>query len=641
MYHNTNNTIEIKSIAELLELNFFIPSFQRGYRWTSQQVTDLLDDIDSFVPEKVEDEMTWYCMQPLVVRKMDCEDKENELFLESERELVWYEVIDGQQRLTTIIIILNCLDNTRFSLKYATRPDSKTYLAEISQQTQADNIDFHFMLNAYAIIKSYTFIHLSSFLQKLKYSTKNIFYEIFEEDSYEVFKRLNSGKISLSNAELIKALLLKRDNFVTDSVKEVELIQIERAGEWDRIEQTLHDDDFWYFINPHANNSAYNATRIDFIFELMLCQNKNTSEADEYSYRIGLAEYEKTKMQNEYYAFFKFSQTIIHSKNQDACFLIWSDLQRIFRSIKSWYDNRELYHLIGYMINRKEERDSNIKLRFILDLLNQDRTKTTLLSFVKENCAKTILLKNGMIELDSLKYETNRPLIHNLLFLFNLATVQKQISEQSKYPFSLHSKVKDIDTWSLEHIHARNEKRADWSVDEIERIKIYLKATSNSDLAKLLTKPRLLDPNCYWAVMKAFEGYSISVNSMDTGEVTYTTDTEDDDDDWYDQSIMNLALLPGSKNSAFNNRFYPEKKKILSGYEGVNTNATVSFIPLCTRNVFFKHYSPDSFNPLIWDKEDGQNYLNQIVLAIAEFIDLESISEGKSKIFTTLRERSV
>ena len=38
----------LKSVNELLNNNFFIPSYQRGYRWTEQEVEDLLKDIDDF-----------------------------------------------------------------------------------------------------------------------------------------------------------------------------------------------------------------------------------------------------------------------------------------------------------------------------------------------------------------------------------------------------------------------------------------------------------------------------------------------------------------------------------------------------------------------------------------------------------------
>lgn len=65
----TENTIELKSVCNLLGLKFFIPSYQRGYRWNDQQVEDLLNDINDFRPESVNDsdEGTWYCLQPLVV----------------------------------------------------------------------------------------------------------------------------------------------------------------------------------------------------------------------------------------------------------------------------------------------------------------------------------------------------------------------------------------------------------------------------------------------------------------------------------------------------------------------------------------------------------------------------------------------
>ena len=48
------NTLELKSIAELRNMAFYIPAYQRGYRWTQRQVKDLLKDIFEF-SEKKED----------------------------------------------------------------------------------------------------------------------------------------------------------------------------------------------------------------------------------------------------------------------------------------------------------------------------------------------------------------------------------------------------------------------------------------------------------------------------------------------------------------------------------------------------------------------------------------------------------
>jgi len=88
-----NQKLELKSISEILGMNFFIPSYQRGYRWGEQQVQKLLDDVWNFSQFKTKDE--FYPLQPIVVFN----DKSN------------YEVIDGQQRITTIYIILKYLQN--------------------------------------------------------------------------------------------------------------------------------------------------------------------------------------------------------------------------------------------------------------------------------------------------------------------------------------------------------------------------------------------------------------------------------------------------------------------------------------------------------------------------------------------------
>ena len=87
------NNLCLKTVNNLCQCSFFVPAYQRGYRWTEQEVSDLLNDIDDFRPREIpnSDEKTWYCLQPLVVKKRLSDD---------------YELIDGQQRLTTVYLIL-------------------------------------------------------------------------------------------------------------------------------------------------------------------------------------------------------------------------------------------------------------------------------------------------------------------------------------------------------------------------------------------------------------------------------------------------------------------------------------------------------------------------------------------------------
>ena len=107
-----NNTIKLKSVRELMEVNYFIPSYQRGYRWTNSQVKDLLNDIYSFANKKVKSDKEFYCLQPIVLRKAKDENLKVIEHLISRKDWDTYEVIDGQQRSTTIkILLIYLLDN--------------------------------------------------------------------------------------------------------------------------------------------------------------------------------------------------------------------------------------------------------------------------------------------------------------------------------------------------------------------------------------------------------------------------------------------------------------------------------------------------------------------------------------------------
>ena len=129
-----HNEICLKGVNEILGMSFYIPDYQRGFRWGKQQVEDLLNDINEFKEEG----SNFYCLQPLVVRNRQDEKKilsqikeTNKLsdvkkLLEETKE---WEVIDGQQRLTTLFLILKALGNYNpYTLQYQTREKSKEFL---------------------------------------------------------------------------------------------------------------------------------------------------------------------------------------------------------------------------------------------------------------------------------------------------------------------------------------------------------------------------------------------------------------------------------------------------------------------------------------------------------------------------------
>lgn len=585
------NKKNIKSVSDLLGLRYFIPSYQRGYRWTEQQVEDLLNDIYEAEGK--------YCLQPLVVSKMNRKRKE-ECKLEDK---TWYEVIDGQQRLTTIFIICNLLSAEKKQIVYQTREETGKYLMTFT--TEQQNLDIYFMNQAKNQVDAWfkeTKTDPVDFLKKLKEECFVIWYESNKKESaYDVFKRLNSGKISLSNAELVKALLLNSNEKTNTAVR----IQEQMAGEWDRMEQILHDDEFWYFINPEPECERYSAARMDFILELILrCVKKDDSE--DYLYNV---DYELNR--NNYFIFSKFLKPINREISN------WELIKDYFRKIKMWYDNRELYHYIGYLMNLKNTGNKHECLKELISLSLKD--KNDFLAEIKTKCIETLF--NGKDELNLYDYEYGKhnDIIHNVLLLFNLATIQNQISEKSRYPFDKHFQAAKK-KWSLEHIHAQNEKKINWDEDSFKRIKEYLKDVSvkginelNKSLEKISCKE--IDDNTYNAIMGAFMGEDIIV-SDGTCTSNFTAD----------HHLTNLALLQGDKNAAFNNKVYIEKREKLAEYENVEEDSL--FVPICTRNVFFKHYSPSSINPFLWDQQSGDDYLTAITKVLASYLELE-VCEAK------------
>lgn len=218
--------------------------------------------------------------------------------------------------------------------------------------------------------------------------------------------------------------------------------------------------------------------------------------------------------------------------------------------------------------------------------------------------------------------------IHNILLLFNLATTQNQISETSRYPFKKHFEASK-NLWSLEHIHAQNERQKNWSEEEILQLKTDINniaRLSDSDqkqkliiFSKYINSENLKDEQVYRSMMAVFMGEPIVIEkNKEDAIISVYSDFEKDD------TLMNLALLQADKNASFNNKTFLEKRRILAKYE--NATSETQFIPICTRNVFFKHYSPDATNPLIWDREAGKNYVRAMMNVIGNFIGVTSFN---------------
>lgn len=96
---NKGHELAVNDIPHTL---FSIPHYQRGYRWTDKEVEALLNDLLAFA--KSDTREASYCLQPLVLQEI------------ADGQI---RVVDGQQRLTTLAIILQSLGvETHWDIKY-------------------------------------------------------------------------------------------------------------------------------------------------------------------------------------------------------------------------------------------------------------------------------------------------------------------------------------------------------------------------------------------------------------------------------------------------------------------------------------------------------------------------------------------
>jgi uncharacterized protein with ParB-like and HNH nuclease domain len=202
---------------------FYVPAYQRGYRWGEAEVRKLLDDIWESSDKP-------YYLQPVVVKPHGDE----------------WELVDGQQRLTTLFLIFQYMKSeglqssgAGYTMRYETRSDSARYLEELDPEFQDRNIDFFHIYEAYRCISEWFDAHehrrqfvANKFYGALFEHVRVIWYQAPDDlDASTLFTRLNVGRIPLTDAELVKALLLSRSRGRPGTTDRA----LETAAQWDAI----------------------------------------------------------------------------------------------------------------------------------------------------------------------------------------------------------------------------------------------------------------------------------------------------------------------------------------------------------------------------------------------------------------------
>lgn len=645
-----DNSIELKPVKDLLGMNFFIPEYQRGYRWKTRQVLDLLEDIQEFIDTRTNGS---YCLQPLVVNKhKDTDDIRQKVreALDSNKEIDTikeilqdqWDVVDGQQRLTTLFILIRFLSNKSgnnnfpYSIEYATRPRSRDFLFNMKKKTATDNIDFRHIYNTHVTIENWfkkknkTDKDKEQFLQTILNQIEFIWYES-EENPIEVFTRLNIGKISLTNAELVKALLLNKANFNDGSIP----TQNEVAIFWDQIEYTLQNDRFWCFVHEKGYNQP---TRIDFLLELILKLKNKGKEGDYWFVK-------KEDLGNDDYQTFRYFYQLLLKKENKQFHLVWNEIENLYNLLKEWYNDNECYHYIGFMSTVNERAKKPNPIPELITKWTDQADKNSFVDYLKNGEKDKGGIKSLIMDVSNLnqQYELaddndsdgqdinaghkgkkkkflSKTKCFPLLLLFNIQTIvdKNELFKQNekfnalsfeRFPFDLFKKEKG---WDIEHIASNtdnslesSEQRKEWLTIVKENVDNDLKSRIDDYLNK--RKQEIYDDEFNNLKIK-IESQESNLNSKEKNKV------------W------NFCLLDQSTNRGYGNSIFATKRKwILNRERGLDVNGHPLkdekhvFVPPCTLRVFTKFYTSDTTDLSKWNEKDAEAYRNAIIETLKEF----------------------
>lgn len=656
-----DNSIKQYAIGELLDGRYlYIPSYQRGYRWTEKQVGDLLRDLLCFANDfanegKEKKQEQFYCLQPVIARPITDKEKLQSIFGTEYNDSILkhgvWEIIDGQQRLTTIFLLYKYLLDQKgwnaetlkeeedgkelYHICYATRDGSSKYLEELSMKSIRDsnendikeNVDFFHMANAFKYIGEWiktegkninvryqlggsldnirtSFFKLLNGMSDTKGgSVQVLWYEIAETkdtNNIKEFQKINTGKIRLTDAELIKGLFLLKKNF-TSGDKYIK--QSELALEWEFIENTLHANNFWYFLQKKSIDMP---NRIDLLFNLIYKKNaiKEVPE-NEWDNKIKkIDELLSDTRQSEIFRFYydrfegKMGEELQHEVAS-----AWNEVMELFRTLDDWFCSPSTYNFIG-LLSQCGEDLCRLVLHF--EYMPETSCRVDFENYLKQRISHH--LRGANIDKEKkaiLNTYKEHDTIYKLLLTLNIHLLNEQNqkleseSDVYKFPFDVLS----AQNWDIEHVDSfhtntlkRDKDKEDWIKTAMDDCSGDLKDEEKALIQQKLEENALDD--------------AINILKKNAQEVEADEEIKD--------TIGNLTLLDAATNRSYGNSLFCTKRRII--IERIKQGV---FVPVATQYIFAKFFDPKGTNRSLWTRDDMEAYHKYIYDALITYVNNE------------------
>jgi hypothetical protein len=576
-----------------------IPPYQRGYKWGSEDkkpVERLLSDLTQAWKAGAKE----YLLQAITVKKVSTAESGSVL-----------EVIDGQQRLTTLFIILSTLDkiggnqaapgiakgrllysirhknHTLDDLVSSTIPpsgaDSTAGFDELKMKHKVEDTTQHqddYYLKCAALrcfahlrIKEGTAFsiveHLREFSDFVVHKVKLMINAVEPHISGEViFGNLNTNRVDLTETELIKGLLLTRvarepATARSRQYRETLEMRIQLGRKWDEIHKWANAPDLKSFYFPsNKENDA-----IKDLLELVARQ-------------MPVPFNPEAGGKSEKYPLFEY---FLQQKPIEKVFCCLSDTHA---RLQDWFADDRTYHLLGYCLMH-EQKDQ--RLPFLTNCLKCE-TRSELATMLRKKQRKHLVGQEGHSgatastlkdDIGKLGYGGDNHRIISIL----LALSVFQAGRAGRFDFRAYQD----EQWSLEHIFPQTPYGKDAKLSDIQQAAIDAMINDLEDVDDIKIKIK--------------QARSVGDKSKMENEITNLLGKAK-----LLHQIGNLCLLMPNDNSSMGCGMFDDKRKVIR--ERITKG---SFVPRHTYEVFSKMIVGESGDLTVWSKDDMEKHQEEIV----------------------------